>query len=64
MRCGLHPATSAPSLKTVIYRSAFASWVRPCCGVEAASLAYAVAYVALWAAVLMAMYRRRIFIAI
>jgi len=53
-----------PSLKAVLYRTGFASWLRPCCGSEAASLAYAIAYVALWGAVLGEMYRRRIFIAI
>jgi predicted acyltransferase len=52
------------SLKSMIYRNAFASWLRPCCGTEAASLAYALAYVALWSIVLMEMQRRRIFIAI
>ena len=52
------------SIKGVMYRSAFASWLAPCCGAEAASLAYALAYVAVWAAVAMEMRRRRIFIAI
>src|SRR5262249_23133808 len=28
----------APSLKSAIFRAAFASWLRPCCGAEAASL--------------------------
>jgi predicted acyltransferase len=50
------------SLKGVIYRGGFASWLRPCCGAEAASLGYALAYVALWGVVLFAMHRRRIFI--
>ena len=53
-----------PSLKAVVYRAGFASWLRPCCGAEAASLAYAIAYVALWAVVLDGMYRRRVFIGI
>jgi predicted acyltransferase len=52
------------SVKGVIYRGAFAPWLRPCCGAEAASLGYAVAYVALWGVILGAMYRRRIFIRI
>jgi len=52
------------SLKGFAYRTAFASWLRPCCTAEAASLAYAVAYVVLWAAVMLELYRRRIFIGI
>jgi predicted acyltransferase len=48
----------------VLYRAAFASWLRPCCGGEAASLGYALAYVVLWGAILGEMYRRRIFIGI
>ncbi len=55
---------SAPSMKALLYRQAFASWLRPCCGAEAASLAYAAAYVVLWGIVLALMYRRRVFIAI
>ena len=52
------------SLKSMVYRAAFARWLAPCCGAEAASLAYAIAYVALWALVVMEMRRRRIFIGI
>ena len=52
------------SLKGVVYRGAFVPWLRPCCGAEAASLGYALAYVALWGVILGAMYRRRIFIRI
>jgi len=52
------------SLKAMIYRNAFAPWLRPCCGAEAASLVYALAYVALWSIVLVEMQRRRIFIGI
>jgi predicted acyltransferase len=52
------------SLKSVLYRTVFASWLRPCCGAEAASLGYALAYVVVWGAILSAMYRRRIFIGI
>ena len=51
-------------VKSVIYRTLFASWMQPRWGAEAASLAYAVAYVALWGAMLGEMYRRRIFIGI
>ena len=52
------------SMKGIIYRSAFVPWLRPCCGAEAASLGYAIAYVVLWGAILGEMYRRRIFIRI
>ena len=52
------------SLKAELYRRGFASWLRPCCGAEAASLAYAIAYVAVWAIVATVMYRRRLFIGI
>ena len=50
------------SVKAWLYRSAFLSWLRPCCGSEAAALGYAVAYVALWGVVVMWMHRRRVFI--
>jgi len=52
------------SLKGLLYRSAFVPWLRPCCGTEAASLGYAIAYVVLWGAILGEMYRRRVFIRI
>jgi predicted acyltransferase len=52
------------SIKGLVFRTGFASWLRPCCGTEAASLAYALAYVALWGVVLAEMYRRQIFIGI
>jgi predicted acyltransferase len=52
------------SLKGVIYRATFASWLRPCCSAEAASLGYAVAYVVLWGLILGEMYRRRLFIGV
>jgi predicted acyltransferase len=52
------------SLKGIVYRSAFVPWLRPCCGAEAASLGYAVAYVVLWGLILSEMYRRRVFIRI
>jgi predicted acyltransferase len=52
------------SIKGMLFRTGFASWLRPCCGMEAASLAYALAYVALWGVVLAEMYRRQIFIGI
>ena len=56
--------TGSGSLKGIVYRSVFVPWLRPCCGSEAASLGYAIAYVALWGVILGAMYRRRIFIRI
>jgi predicted acyltransferase len=52
------------SLKGFLYRIAFASWLRPCCTAEAASLGYAIAYVVLWAMVMLEMSRRRLYIAI
>jgi len=52
------------SLKTFLYRVLFASWLGRCCGAEAASLGYALVYVALWALVLGEMHRRRIYIGI
>jgi predicted acyltransferase len=55
---------AAGSLKSVVFRSAFVPWLRPCCGAEGASLGYAVAYVVLWSAILAEMSRRRIFIRI
>lgn len=54
----------AGSLKAVVYRAAFASWLRPCCGEQTASFGYAIGYVVLWAIVLVEMHRRRIFIGI
>jgi predicted acyltransferase len=56
-------ADGAP-LKAVLYRVGFASWLRPCCGAEAASLGYAVAYVMLWGVILFEMHRRRVFVGI
>src|SRR3954470_7454928 len=52
------------SLKGTVYRAAFVPLLRPCCGAEAASLGYAVAYVVLWAVILGELYRRRIFLRI
>jgi predicted acyltransferase len=52
------------SLKGIVYRGAFVPWLRPCCGAEAASLGYAIAYVVLWGVILGEMYRRRIFLRI
>ena len=49
------------SLKSFLYRAAFVPWLRPA---EAASLAYAIAYVVLWAIVVLEMSRRRIYIGI
>lgn len=50
--------------KGLIYSRAFASWGEPCCGGEAASLFYALAYVAFWGVVVWIMYRKRVFIGI
>ena len=55
---------SGGSLKGIVYRAAFVPWLRPCCGAEAASLGYAIAYVVLWGIILGEMNRRRIFIRI
>ena len=52
------------SLKAIVFQAAFASWASSCCGAEAASLFYALAYVALWAMVLQFMYRKRVFVGI
>jgi predicted acyltransferase len=55
------------SLKAFAYRTFFATWLTGrgrCCSPETASLAYALAYVALWALVLGEMHRRRLYIAI
>jgi predicted acyltransferase len=57
-------AGAGGSLKGIIYRGAFVPWLRPCCGPEAASLGYAIAYVALWGVILGELSRRRIFIRI
>jgi predicted acyltransferase len=59
-----HAFGNESTLKGMVYRGWFAPWLRPCCGAEAASLAYALVYVALWAVVCLELYRRRIFIAI
>src|SRR5712692_468426 len=52
------------SLKGSIYQYVFAERMIRCCGAEAASLGYALAYVAVWGVVLGVMYRKRIFIGI
>jgi predicted acyltransferase len=51
-------------LKWIMYSNMFASWAVPCCGTEAASLFYALAYVALWGVVVWVMHRRRIYVGI
>jgi predicted acyltransferase len=51
-------------VKWAVYSHAFASWAVPCCGAEAASLFYALTYVALLGAVVWIMYRKRVFIGI
>jgi predicted acyltransferase len=57
-------AADGSSVKSVVYRGAFASWLRPTVSAEAASLTYAIAYVVVWGVILGAMYRRRLFIGI
>jgi len=57
-------AIAGSSIKSLVFRMGFLSWLRPCCGDRAASLAYAVVYVAVWAAVMVEMRRRHIFISI
>jgi predicted acyltransferase len=52
----------AVSLKWAIYWNAFGSWAVRCCSAEAASLFYAIAYVALWAVVVIIMHRRRVYL--
>jgi predicted acyltransferase len=52
------------SVKEFLYRRLFASWLVRCCSAEAASAAYALAYVVLWAVVLTAMHRRRVYIGV
>jgi len=54
----LHGA-SVP-LETAVYRAAFASWLPP----EAASLAFALAFVGFWYVVLEALYRRGLIVKI
>ena len=51
-------------MKAVLYSRLFAATIQPCCGAEAASLAYAVAYVMLWGVVMLEMRRRGIFVGI
>jgi len=48
--------------KSLIYSRAFASWGVPCCGGEAASLFYALAYVGFWGIVVWFLFRKRVFI--
>jgi predicted acyltransferase len=55
---------SDTSLKSAVYQRVFAERLGPCCGADAASLAYALTYVVLWGVVLGVMYRRRVFIGI
>ncbi len=51
-------------VKWLIYSRAFASWRAPCCGGDAASLFYALAYVVFWGVVVSIMYRKRVFIGV
>ena len=57
-------APSDASLKWELYWRVFGSWAASCCDAELASLLYAIAYVALWAAVMMVLYRKRVFVGI
>jgi predicted acyltransferase len=52
------------SMKEFLYRRLFAPWLIRCCSAEAASAAYALAYVALWAVVLGEMHRRRVYLGV
>jgi predicted acyltransferase len=52
------------SVKWELYWYGFGSWLATCCRVETASLAYALAYTALWAAAATVAYRRHVFIGI
>jgi predicted acyltransferase len=51
-------------LKWRIYSPVFRSWAVPCCGPEAASLFYALAYVAFWGVIVWILYRQRVFVGI
>ena len=55
---------SGASVKWALYWYGFGSWSAQCCDPRAASLAYALAYTALWGAIMTVMYRRRIFIGV
>ena len=55
---------AGPSLKWDLYWYGFESWGSQCCGAKAASLAYAVAYTALFGLLVTLMHRRRVFIRI
>jgi predicted acyltransferase len=57
-------AAPEASLKDVLFERGFASWLGACCGRDAASLGYAIVYVAIWATVAVVMYRRRVFVGI
>jgi predicted acyltransferase len=52
------------SIKWDVYWYGFGAWLATCCRAETASLAYAVVYTALWAALAIAAYRRHLFIGI
>jgi predicted acyltransferase len=56
--------STGQSAKGFLYRTLFTPWLTRCCGAETASLAYALTYVTLWALVLGAMNRRRIYIGV
>jgi predicted acyltransferase len=52
------------SIKWEVYWYGFGSWLSTCCRVETASLAYAIAYTAIWTALATVAYRRHVFIGI
>jgi predicted acyltransferase len=52
------------SIKWDVYWYGFGVWLASCCRAETASLAYAVVYTALWAALATAAYRRHVFVGI
>lgn len=55
-----HLGTDGPSVGAWIYGQGFASWAAP----QTASLLYAIVYVLLWLALMVPLYRRRIFVKI
>jgi predicted acyltransferase len=56
--------TRGASIKWEVYWYGFGAWLAACCPTETASLAYALAYTALWAALATVAYRRHVFVGI